>query len=208
MTASELTVAAFDVDGTLTRRDTFLPFLVELCGPAPVGRALAAAAARQGRSRDALKAAVVRRLLAGRSADEVLAAGRAYAGRVVERRLRPDAVARLRWHQQSGHAVLLVSASPTAYLDEVGRLLGVDAVLATAFDVGADGRLTGELLGLNCRGPEKVRRVTDWLGGRTATLWAYGDSRGDRELLAMAAHGHLVRARRRFPSADGLTRSS
>ena len=43
----------------------------------------------------------------------------------------------------------------------------------------------------NCRGPEKARRLLAWLdanhGGRDAVeLWAYGDSPGDRELLAAA----------------------
>ena len=31
-------IAAFDFDGTLTRRDTLLPFLTRACGPRAVGR--------------------------------------------------------------------------------------------------------------------------------------------------------------------------
>ena len=63
--------------------------------------------------------------------------------------------------------------------------------MATELEVDADGRCTGALVGGNCRGPEKVRRLHAWLdahhGGRDAVeLWAYGDSPGDRELLAAA----------------------
>ena len=47
---------------------------------------------------------------------------------------------------------------------------------------------TGQLEGGNVRGPEKVRRVREWLGAGEVELWAYGDSAGDRELLAAADH--------------------
>ncbi|MGA1052242.1 MAG: haloacid dehalogenase-like hydrolase, partial [Ilumatobacteraceae bacterium] len=68
---------------------------------------------------------------------------------------------------------------------------------ATRLEIGGDGACTGRLDGPNCRGAEKVRRLTDWLesdglGLGEVTLWAYGDSSGDRELLAAAQHPHLV----------------
>jgi phosphatidylglycerophosphatase C len=77
----------------------------------------------------------------------------------------------------------------------LGDALGVDAVLATR--LAADGEtFTGALVGENCRGPEKLRRLDEWLaarvgveGGRNGVeLWAYGDSAGDRELLEVADH--------------------
>ena len=53
------------------------------------------------------------------------------------------------------------------------------------------------MIGPNCRGAEKVRRLTDWLGGEApGRLWAYGNSSGDRELLA-AAHEPTWVGRRR-----------
>jgi phosphatidylglycerophosphatase C len=66
-------------------------------------------------------------------------------------------------------------------------------VLATRLAVDDDGRCTGALDGANCRGPEKVRRLHAWLdeshgGRRGVVVWAYGDSTGDRELLADADH--------------------
>ena len=64
-------------------------------------------------------------------------------------------------------------------------------VIATRLERDPGGRLTGRLAGLNCRGPEKARRVREWLAGHDLTgaeLWAYGDSPGDAELLAAADH--------------------
>ncbi|MDP8987357.1 MAG: HAD-IB family hydrolase [Actinomycetota bacterium] len=201
-------VAAFDVDGTLSRRDTLLPFLQRLCGAQRLARGLAAnglALSRMamGRAdRDAVKDALLVRVLAGRDPEEVAAAGEAYAGFLAEHgRLRPDTRHRLDEHRAAGHRVVLVSASPEVYLGPLGRRLGVDAVLASGLQVGADGRLTGRLAGRNCRGAEKVVRLDAWMGpARDATyLYAYGDSEGDRELLARADVGVLVAPRRPLP---------
>lgn len=193
-------VAAFDVDGTLTTRDCVTPFLWELAGPALATafarRPLATAVAALRRDRDLLKELACRSL-AGLEADEVDARGQQFARKLRSAWMRPDTLARLDRHLELGHPVVLVSASLAPYLVPLGALLGVDAVLCTELEVGPDGRLTGRLVGANCRGPEKARRLRAWLAERrleTAELHAYGDSRGDRELLALAARPHLVRS--------------
>jgi HAD superfamily phosphoserine phosphatase-like hydrolase len=81
---------------------------------------------------------------------------------------------------------VIVSASLANYLRPVADSLRFDAVLATELEVADDGRLTGNLAGANVRGPEKPRRLDEWLGGSDAFVWAYGDSSGDRELWARA----------------------
>jgi phosphatidylglycerophosphatase C len=128
----------------------------------------------------------------GRPIDEVERSGERFADRIVADLLRTDTVDRLRWHLDEGHRVVIVSASYEQYLRRVATHLGVDEVLATRLDV-VDGRCTGRLDGPNCRGPEKVRRLEAWLGTEglsrdEITLWAYGDSSGDRDLLAWADH--------------------
>lgn len=191
------TVAAFDVDGTVTTRSCVLPFLRLVGGPLPFTARLGVAAVRHAPSlvrgdRDRLKEVAVRQALAGRDAAEVERLAEQFAERVERRWLRQDTVDRMRWHHEQGHGVVLVSASLATYLRPLGRRLGVvDGVVGTELVVGPDGRCTGELLGVNCRGHEKVRRLNRWLdehcGGRASVLlWAYGDSPGDRELLADA----------------------
>lgn len=112
--------------------------------------------------------------------------------RVIEQRwLRPDTVSRLQRHRELGHRVVLVSASFEQYLVPFGQSLGVDGVVCTRLERNEQGLMTGRLDGANCRGPEKVRRLERWLadtGLTDATLWAYGDSAGDDELLARADH--------------------
>jgi phosphatidylglycerophosphatase C len=190
------TIAAFDFDGTLTRRDCMVPFLCRVAGSGAVVRALAAespAMARRGR--DGVKAGVLRRLLAGRSFTDVTSQGELFATDIMDRRLRPDTMAILRRHQEAGDRTVLVSASLRPYLDPVATALGIDHVICTELEV-VDGVLTGELVGGNCRGPVKAVRLQAWLGDHSShdgVLWAYGDSSGDDELLALATHGVRIR---------------
>lgn len=192
-------MAAFDVDGTLTRRDCVLPFLVRTARWRLPGvflrRPRAAATALARRDRDALKALACLSLR-GLDQGTLERCGAAFAGRVHAQGLRPDTSARLAAHRARGHLVVLVSASLGPYLDPLGALLGVDAVLCTRLEL-ADGVCTGRLDGPNCRGPEKAARLRAWLAAEgldPVELWAYGDSAGDDALLAMADHPVHVRS--------------
>jgi phosphatidylglycerophosphatase C len=197
-------VAAFDVDGTLTVRDCVRPFLERVGGR----RSLVAAVARRPvetvrgalrRDRDALKDVVVGGVYRGRSVAAVAAAGREFALGVADRMLRDDTLGRLRWHQRMGHRTVFVSASLASYLVPLAESLGVEEALCT--DVETDHRrdhavYADRLAGPNCRAAEKIVRLRRWMddeGIGDAEIWAYGDSRGDREMLAGAHHPIWVR---------------
>lgn len=194
-------IAAFDFDKTLSTRDNVTPFLRRVIGARRLASTFAITspflvrAALMDDKRDAAKAAVLRRVLGGRSVADLAPVADGFAAAVVEHHLRPVALQRATWHREQGHEVVIVSASLALYLEPVARLLGFDAALGTDMAVGSDGRLTGELASPNVRHDEKVRRLEAWLGrDRNVELWAYGDSAGDRELLARADHPVLVRA--------------
>lgn len=186
-------LAAFDFDGTLTKRDTLLPFLARLSGRRRLGAALAAQIRRYRTDQDAAKLDMIRRLTTGIDVDHLELMGRDYAVGL-HHRLRPDSMARLRWHRAQGHRLVIVSASLGAYLRPFGATLGFDEVMAVELDADAHGRLTGAVTGgVNTRGPEKARRLGDWIASNfddteTPEIWAYGDTSGDDELLAMADH--------------------
>ncbi len=195
-------VAAFDVDGTLTTTDCVVPFLRRTAGTSRLaGRmlrspfVLAGAAVR--RDRNALKAASAAAAFSGVPIDTLESDAALFAKEIFDGRLRDDVVRAMRGHLDAGDTVLLVSASFEVYLRPLAQLLGVDDVLAVRLETDDRGVLTGSLDGPNCRGPEKVVRLHDWLdrhaGGRAAVhLSAYGDSTGDRELLADADEAHWV----------------
>ena len=191
-------VAAFDFDGTMVPGDSLIPFVWRAAG----ARRFVFAALRHGvgivlatalgiGSRDAAKARFIRSTLGGLPLATVRKEGEAYAADL-ERRLDAAALDRVRWHAGQEHDLVLVSASLELYLEPLADKLGFDTVLATRLVIGDDERLTGDLDGPNVRAHEKAVRLRRWLGSDTCELWAYGDSAGDRELLALADHGFRV----------------
>jgi phosphatidylglycerophosphatase C len=188
-------VAAFDFDGTLTERDTLVPFLRRACGLWPI--VPAAIAARRAPGRDAFKVALIGELFRGWPAERLDSLGRSYVPALLAR-LRRGALERLAWHRRKGHAVVIVSASLGTYLRPLADRLELDGALAVELVADGGGMLTGEVVGgLNNRGPEKVVRLKAWLDARygpgtEVELWAYGDSPGDAELLAIADHSTWV----------------
>ena len=188
-------VAAFDFDGTITRGDSLLPFLRFAAGwpgfllglaasvPMLVGLASGLVPAQTA------KETLIRRFLRDRTKAEMAAVGEAFAENVIPRMLRPSAIARLTQHQQLGHHCVLVSASLDCYLEPWAVALGFDDVLCSRLEFDEQQRVTGRLQGHNCKGAEKVRRLQEYfgVGWPIAEMFAYGDSSGDRELLAAAS---------------------
>ena len=98
--------------------------------------------------------------------------------------LRPQGVRTLEEAQANGAEVLIVSASIDNWVQPFFPSV---RVLGTQVETDADGLLTGRFLSKNCYGQEKVNRILALYPHRTDYhLTAYGDSRGDRELLAFA----------------------
>jgi phosphatidylglycerophosphatase C len=204
-------VAAFDFDGTLVAGDSLPRYLSLLLGrgrfTGVLGRAAPAmfSGYRSG-GRDAAKAALLARAVAGVVATRAAEVGALFGSRLVGD-LRPEMAERLAWHQAEGHRTVLVSASLALYLEPFGTLVGFDDVIATQLEVGPSDLLTGRILGENVRAAQKALLLEQLLGSDPATVWAYGDSRGDREMLAMADHPTLLRrvGRRRQLSVIGRT---
>jgi len=195
--ANKPVVAAFDFDGTLTRRETLLPFLLHALGTARVARdALILSPTLLGYGlglirNDIAKQRVFVQCLGGLRMDELQQQGERFASQVLPDLMRHEAMQRLKWHQQQGHRCVVISASMDLYVRPWAIKAGFDDVLATHLESLEDGTTSGRLSGENCYGIEKVRRLDALLGARDAyTLYAYGDSRGDRELLATADYGY------------------
>jgi phosphatidylglycerophosphatase C len=196
-------VAAFDLDGTLSDGGSVFRWLRYVCGwratylaAASLAGPLLIGAVRSGPWADRAKERLFRRLLNGRDADEVREASRAFAIAHFEERGRDWVIERLNWHLRQGHAVVIVSASPELYVGVVAEMLDADGALGTRLAVDPRGKLSGSYLGRNCRGREKLRRLSEWLADHypdtAPTLYAYGNSRGDRRMLRGAAYPYDV----------------
>ena len=152
---------------------------------------LPSVAVGEGHRRDRAKARLIDGVFGGRDTDTVEADAVAYAASLPSL-YRSSMSDRLAWHQSEGHQLVLVTASLGVYARPAADALGFDHVIAVEL-AHNNGRFTGAMVGPNVRGAEKEVRLRDYLGDRPHELWAYGNSSGDAQMLAMADHATMVR---------------
>jgi phosphatidylglycerophosphatase C len=184
-------LVAFDFDGTLTWRDSFLAFLVWRFGRARYGLGMARLAGpalgyARNRDRQRLKAAAVHEFLAGQARADLAAQADAFAASHARRLFRPDAIRCWKQWQKHGARLVVVTASPEILVAPFARGLGAESTIGTHLAFSADDIATGDLDGPNCRGPEKVTRLRAAFGNEVRLDAAYGDSDGDTQMLALA----------------------
>jgi len=195
MQGQRAALVVFDFDGTLTRHDSFVPFLRFAFGNSVFFCKLAALALptlgflTKRRSRDALKAELIRVFLSGVSSAWLRQQAEHYCALRWHKLMRPKALQGVSAQLASGATVTLCSASPELLLAPFAKRLGV-ALMGTQLEE-QDGLLTGRILGNNCRCAAKVSRLEAVYGSlEQYHLRAFGDSRGDFELLAAAQEAH------------------
>lgn len=203
-------VAVFDFDRTLTKRDTLSLFLQQVAGrlallsvgfrhPVLVTQILLG----NDDARDRLKERVTESLLGGRREQDLLEVAKSVSERIIREDLRWDTCARLTWHRSRGDLVVIATASFEPYVEPVAKHLGVEVLLATRWEVGEEGILTGRLQGGNVRGMKKAVVIREYLGPERQVTYAYGDSSNDKYMLAMAQHAVSVGRRKRLrPQPD------
>lgn len=189
-------VALFDLDGTLTRRDTYLAYLLGFLARrpqrwwqvAPLGCAVLAHLTGR-RDNTWLKTTFLRRVMGGEERETVKAWTTTFLDRVWRTGLRaraPEIIAR---HRDAGDRLLLVTASLDLYAEPLAERLAFDAVVCTRAAFDAEGRITGALADGNCYGPRKLERVRDYLERHApgAVAVCYTDHHTDLPLLQWVA---------------------
>ncbi|KIE51182.1 MAG: hypothetical protein MB53_03385 [marine actinobacterium MedAcidi-G2A] len=188
---SQRQIAAFDFDGTITKRDTLFPFLKKYGLLNLLLPLISSTANRRSlKWRDALKVQMIRKVFADISVSKFEEDGIRYA-ETLNSKYRDDVLALLSWHRKAGHELVLVTASLGCYARPAATKLGFDHVIAVEL-ASESGLLSGEISGNNIRGPEKARRLRQWIGPTDVEIWAYGNSSGDKEMLSMADHSRWV----------------
>ncbi len=99
--------------------------------------------------------------------------------------VRPEAIKKIKWHKERGDRVVVVSASVDCWVKPWCDRHGLE-LIATKLEFGQN-RLTGKFATPNCYGPEKVRRIKEKFDlADFDEVYAYGDSRGDHDMLKIA----------------------
>ncbi len=192
-------LAVFDLDGTITRHDTLVPYIAGFLKPAP-WRWLGLLAvvpsvglyALRSTDRGRLKASLIKWTLGGATRAQIASWNERFVPALLREGLFADAVARIAQHRSDGDRLVLMSASTDLYVPAVGRALGFDEVICTGVRWEAD-RLRGDLTTPNRRGDEKARCFSVLRGQHPGlTTVAYGNAGSDLPHLRLADHGYLV----------------
>jgi phosphatidylglycerophosphatase C len=186
-------IAAFDFDGTLSHHDVLLPFLKYSFGKTNTYLKLLKLApaltsfALGNNSRQDVKESLITTFMKDLPLSMLEQLSYEFTKGPLKKMIRKEAFLRLKWHQDSGHLCLIVSANLAFLLKPFQEEMKFDHLLASELEISKEKRLTGKIHGLNCFGKEKVRRLEALLGHKKDyTLYAYGDSLGDLELLEYA----------------------
>lgn len=194
-------IAVFDLDGTVTRGDTLLPYLRGWLRRHPRRDSTGAALSALGhfifgaRDRGRLKSELIRRLMGGATEAEVAAWSREFTDGLGDDRLCPGALTAIDRHRRAGDRLVLLSASVDLYVPLIGSRLGFDETICTGI-AWRDGRLDGTLTTPNRRAKEKLRCIESlrarYPGSKIA---AYGNSGSDLDHLRAVDRPTLVNGR-------------
>jgi phosphatidylglycerophosphatase C len=195
------TIAIFDLDGTITWRDTYVAYLLHVLPRRParvlncLGLPLTVIQFKLGRiTNDEIKRAFLKRIIGNCTRAEVERFTAEFVAHRFVKMAKPRALARIDWHRRQGHLLVLATASFDFYAEAIGRLLGFDYTVATRA-VWYDERLTGELDGENLRGEAKltaVARVLTSLDRAPSRIIVYSDNQTDLPILRFADHGIAI----------------
>jgi HAD superfamily hydrolase (TIGR01490 family) len=202
-----VSIALFDLDGTITRRDTYLAYLLGFLArhperwPRAAPLPLAVLCHIAGwRGNTWLKTTFLRTVLGGVPRSRLESWTDSFLDRVLSRGLRAGALETIERHRAAGHGLVLVTASLDFYAEPLGRRLGFDTILCTRAQYDDAGRVTGELDGGNCYGSDKLKRVEAYLCTCAAELpvTLYTDHHADLPLLRYVQSPVAVNPTRRL----------
>ena len=105
----------------------------------------------------------------------------------IDRILIKNAIRAIEAHQKEGNTVIIISASIENWIMPWAAKQGINQVLATKIEIDPKGFLTGNFKSANCYGQEKKNRLIEAYPNRSEySLYVYGDSPGDNELMEFA----------------------
>lgn len=184
-------IAFFDMDGTITNRDSLIHFIRYSHGYARLVIGLLSnthylIAYKAGLyPNHKAKEKVLGHFFGGWETERFRSIAHKYSTEELDKITRPRAMEKIRWHQQQGHKTVVVSASIETWLEKWCEKEGLE-LISTQLKFN-NGKVTGEFACNNCYGIEKTQRIMEKYDlSEFETIYAYGDSTGDREMLQLA----------------------
>ena len=184
-------IAFFDFDGTITKKDTLLRFIRFSEGNWRFSLGFLSnihflvAYKLKLISNQVAKEKILQYFFKGRSVATFNKKCAFFAHHILPDLIRPKALDEIQRLKNQNIVVVVVSASPENWIQDWAQKQSVE-LIASKLEV-SEGKLTGRILGKNCHGPEKVRRIQDkYRIQEFDQIYAYGDTNGDKDMMELA----------------------
>lgn len=184
-------IAFFDFDGTITTKDSLLEFIRYVKGDVAfycgflLHSPVLVLYKLQIISNQRAKEIMLRYFFGSMDADLFKTHCDSFISHRLPSLLRPKALREIKKLQEGGASVVVVSASPENWLRSWCTANGAECI-ATKLII-SDNKITGKIDGRNCHGEEKVRRIRSRYNlNDYSSVYAYGDTMGDRHMLSLA----------------------
>lgn len=196
-------LALFDFDGTLCKKDSFTGFIFYALSKRHI--------AKQGIKilpwiqayylrvypAHSMRPKLFQAMFKQVPSSELQNLGEQYAHGLMSH-LNPALYAQLKKHQANGDHVVIVSASVDLYLKDIADLLGVD-LICTEAEI-KDSKFTGLFATPDCSNQQKKTRVLEKYNlDDYHSVYAYGNSKEDLDMLSLADYSFMVGEDKNLP---------
>ena len=201
-------IAIYDMDLTITRRATLIPFLWHAGIRIAPWRLLLLPLAIPGLiayqfggiDRGRLKE-LLQHILLGPHCNraELMQVAASFAEATLTHNVYRGALAQIAIDRAAGRKLVMATASYRLYAEAIANQLGFDDVIATNSLTGFDDRIIARIDGENCYGPAKLRMIQRWMAGQeidrhSVRIRFYSDHASDAPVLEWADEPFAVNA--------------
>lgn len=187
------TVAIFDLDGTITLKDTYVPFLFSILKTYPsrlfrtAGLPFAVILYKiKLKDNSWLKETFLNAIMSGLTLQQVQSSRDKFLDKLLQDGVHKDAIQAISVHREGKHQLVMATASFDFYTEELGQRLGFEKVICTRSGWNRE-QLSGNLDGNNCYGLEKLAQLTKSFQDRDDyEIIAYSDHHSDIPFLQWA----------------------
>ncbi len=188
-------IAFFDFDGTITKEDSTIKFIRYLVGDTKfvigllVLFPLMILYKVKIISNNTIKQIIISYYFKGKNFEDFKIKAEYFSLYELNSLIRKKALEKISWHKKNGHIVVIVSASIDLWLRPWCQENDID-LISTVLEIN-NKIITGKTHKKNCYGPEKVKRILEQYNlADYSYIYAYGNSRGDYEMLDIAHESH------------------
>lgn len=207
-------LAIFDVDFTLTSKETLVQFYKFMIKKNPkfivyIPRAIFSGLSYILKINDEKKTKeIFIRFIRGIKEEDMEATVKEFYNEVLSKIIYLDSINMIKKLKKEGCKIILISASPEFYLNSLYNIKEVDKIIGSTIRA-KEGIYENRMEGENCKGEEKIKRLMAYLKENNIEVdfknsYMFSDSLSDLPLFNLVGNPYLINYRKKHESIEIL----